>query len=112
MKTKTLVTTAMAFGYIERYIGPIGDYNKIELEIELDKVIRLVDPKFPEEWQWDINEAELTELIKAHLVGEPVPGFVHTTEVSVDQWDCDLGDDYTSGYLITLKAEIREVAST
>lgn len=105
------INTDIALVLLGQYLAPMSrSSSKIECEVELDEVVQLLTKH--KKWKWNIDEAALTKGLLA-IINPPrddYAGFCRTCAIEVGEWDTSVGKVDMTGYLITIKYELREVA--
>lgn len=95
---KTL-TTDQALFLMTRYLGPLlrSPPDNMHLAIELDEVVRLMDPEFEVYFRWSIDTDQLAAGIKE---------LSSLISVEVSDWDSSDGERDFGGYLIELRLPV------
>lgn len=110
-KSANIVTTELAVEALKKYLYPMRENDRLVLEIELDAVINLTNPKLGGEWTWAIDEALLAQGIRSILeVGTthyPTAVSSRGADILINAWDTSVGDGTDAhGYSISIKTEL------
>lgn len=111
VKPERVVTAEVAADLLGRYLAPMREHDWLKLEIELDAVVRLLDPEVGAKgtFQWSVHVDDLKQILEEHFREETSGSYRRDVEIDVYEWDSndDTGD--FTGYRIQIESKLEKV---